>query len=85
MTTNDLTAIEDINSSYIQSEAQEHGITHARFIAEGGEGENHITIWGLTGADGIEFRVANTNALPVWEEQDAAEFAELLESVGINL
>ena len=80
----ELIAIEDIGSTYIKAEAAKHGITHARFIAEGGEGENHITIWGLTGADGIEFRVANTNGDPVWEEQDLADFAELLESVGIE-
>jgi len=77
-----LVPIEDINSSYIQAEAKSHGITYARFIGEAGEGEMHITVWGLTGADGFEFRVAETNGGPVWEEQDLEEFAELLGSVG---
>ena len=76
--------IEDINSTYIQAEAKRLGIEYARLIAEGGEGENHITVWRLTTPDGFAFRVANTNGEPVWEEQDPAVFAELLESVGID-
>ena len=83
MTTKIQTPIEDINSSSIQAEAREHGITHATFIASGGENEMHITVWELSGSDGIPFRVANTNGEPVWEEQDGAIFRELLESVGI--
>lgn len=76
--------IEEVNSTYIQAEAKRLGITEATLIAEGGDGENHITVWELTGPDGSTFRVANTNAEPVWEEQDPAVFAELLESVGID-
>lgn len=77
--------IEDINSSGIRREAEEHGITHVRFLGEGGEGENHITVYGLMSPNGYEYRVANTNGLPVWEEQDLGEFAELLASVGVDL
>ena len=80
----ELTPIEDIASSSISAEAKKYGITHSRFIASGGEGEMHISIWGLTGPDGIEFRVARTNGDPVWEEQDLGEFAELLKSVGLS-
>ena len=78
------TPIAEINSSYIQAEAAKAGITEATFIAEGGEGENFITVWSLTDHNGFTFRVANTNGEPVWEEQDVAEFAELLASVGID-
>lgn len=79
-----LTPIEDINSTGIQAEADKHAITHATFIDEGGEGENYITVWELTGADGIGFRVADTNGEPVWEEADMEIFADLLASVGID-
>lgn len=76
--------IDDIDSASIQAEARRLGITDATFIAEGGEGEYHISVWELINpADGIAFRVAKTNGEPVWEEPDPAEFAELLESVGI--
>ena len=80
----DIRPITDIGSTYIEAEANRLGITEAAFEAEGGEGENHISVWALTSRDGFIFRVANTNAEPVWEEQDPAVFAELLESVGID-
>jgi hypothetical protein len=32
-----------------------------------------------------DMRVADTNGDPIWEEQDHAAFAELLESEGIKL
>lgn len=75
--------LEDINSSYIKGELSDLGISHVRFIAEGGEGEHRITVYGYPTAYG-ECRVAKTNAIPVWEEANLAEFAELLESVGLN-
>jgi hypothetical protein len=77
-------SINDINSSYIRDELADAGITHVRFIAEGGEGENHIVVYGYPTAYG-ECRVAKTNALPVWEEADLGEFAELLESAEISI
>jgi hypothetical protein len=80
-----LTPIEELNSAGIEAEAKALGISAARFLTEGGEGENHISVWELTGPDGFTFRVAKTNADPIWEEQDIAIFAELLESVGIDL
>ena len=82
--TMELTPISEINSSYIQHEAALQGVTHARYVGEAGEGENHITVWELTGLDGYTFRVANTNGLPIWEEDDMQEFAEMLSSVGFH-
>ena len=76
-----LTAIGDLNSSEIARVAAMYNITHARFIAEGGEDERHISIWGLTGPDGLEFRVARTNGGVVWEEDDLGDFADLMASI----
>ena len=57
----------------------------ARDVAErlgdnGKAGDRLVIVWRVRGV-----RVASTNGDPVWEEADAAEFAELLESEGINL
>ena len=83
--TNYPTSIEDINSSYIKLELAPLGITHLRFLAEGGEGENHVSVWAFAGSDGIESRVINTNAEPIWEEGDPEDFADLIADLGIEL
>lgn len=46
----------------------------------GKAGDQLVIVWRVRGV-----RVASTNGDPVWEENDTAEFAELLESEGITL
>jgi len=78
----DYTVARDLGSRGIIHELGEDAILWP--VAEGGDGESHISVWEFIGPDGYLGRVANTNADPVWEEADAGEFAELLESVGIR-
>jgi hypothetical protein len=35
--------------------------------------------------NGFEFRVADTNGDPVWEEEDTGAFSELAESCGVEV
>lgn len=53
------TSLEDLNSSYIRAELAPLGVTHVRFVAEGGEGENHVSVWAFPTKYG-EYRVINT-------------------------
>ena len=73
-----------ITSTYIQAEARERGLTAFEVEAEGGTGENHVTVYTYRDRDGFFGRVAETNGLPVWEEDDAGDFLGLLQSVGIE-
>jgi hypothetical protein len=83
--------IAEFNSTGIRSEAEALGITHMRSIgggyAEGHEGEAdyYVGFYALPHPNGQEFRVANTNGDPVWEEADPQGFAELAESCGVEL
>ena len=77
------TKASEINDSYIVAELGANA--ELSFVGAGGEGENRITVYSFRDADGYTCRVAATNAIPVWEEQDMGEFAELLESVGVEL
>ena len=53
----------------------------AELIATNGkQGDARVMVFELRGV-----RVAATNGDPVWEESDAAAFAELMESEGIEL
>jgi hypothetical protein len=71
------------NVAYI---AEVAGATGIREIGDGGEGEAHCTFFELLG-DGAKFpiRGATTNADPVWEDEDAAAYAELAEACGVQL
>jgi hypothetical protein len=62
------------------------GATGIREIGDGGEGEAHCTFFELLG-DGAKFpiRGATTNADPVWEDEDAAAYADLAEACGVQL
>lgn len=65
--------------------ARDNGITadQISLVEILGEGENQIKVYKLPlpGSDGCTQRVAETNGDPVWEENDPAAFAELLESL----
>lgn len=79
-------AIADFNSAGIRAVARELGITHMRLLGISGEGDHRVGFYALPHPRrGWEIRVANTNGDPVWEEEDAQEFAELAEECGINL
>jgi hypothetical protein len=74
-------SIEDINSGGIAYEARKAGITTVTKLGDNGKmGDARVTVYRLG-----DVRVANTNGDPVWEEQDHAAFAELLETEGIKL
>jgi hypothetical protein len=74
-------SIEDINSIGIAVEAREAGITTVTKLGDNGKtGDARVTVYRLG-----DVRVADTNGDPVWEEQDHAAFAELLETEGIAL
>ena len=74
----------EINSTYIQAEAEREGLHSFDLEAEGGDGENHITVYTYIDRAGFTGRVAATNGLPVWEDADPGEFLWLLQSVGIE-
>ena len=83
--------IAEFNSAGIKAEAKALGITHMREIGGGyvegheGEADWYVGFYALPHPKGWEFRVANTNADPVWEEADEQAFAELAESCGVEL
>ena len=74
----------EINSTYIQAEAEREGLRSFDVEAEGGTGENHVTVYTYIDRDGCYGRVAATNGQPVWEDADPGEFLGLLQSVGIE-
>ena len=82
--------IANFNSSGIRAGA--NGATHMRLIGcgqyDGRDGnDNQVCFYALPDMyhEGCEYRVANTNGDPVWEEQDEAEFEELAEHCGVTL
>lgn len=83
--------IAEFNSAGIRAEAKIHGITHMREIVGGyiegheGEADWYVGFYALLHPKGWEFRVADTNADPVWEESDAEEFANLAAQCGVDL
>lgn len=69
--------IEDINSAGIQAQARKDGITELELIGDNGErGDAKITVYRFGST-----KVANTNADPIWEEQDPKAWAELMETI----
>ena len=85
--------IEGFNSLGIREVAAQCGATHMRFIGGGyanghdGEADYYVGFYAFPqNTDStFECRVANTNGDPVWEDEDASVFAELAESVGVDL
>ena len=82
--------ISEFNSSGIRAEAERLGITHMRRLGGGyADGNNnpdyYVGFYALPHPGGWEFRVANTNGNPVWEEEDEQGFSELAESCGVEL
>ena len=64
----------------IQHVAGIMGVTEAKLLAVGGEGEAKIWVYDVGGE-----RVIVTNGDPVWESEDADGFAAGLEEYGIEL
>lgn len=83
--------IAEFNSAGIRSEAEALGITHMRSIGGGyaagheGQADYYVGFYAMPHPHGWEFRVANTNGDPVWEEADQQAFTELAESCGVEL
>lgn len=82
--------ISEFNSAGIRAEAKRLGITHMRRLGGGHAGggdraDDYVGFYALPHQSGWEFRVANTNGDPVWEEEDMQAFAELAESCGVEL
>ena len=83
--------ISEFNSAGIKAQAESLGITHMREIGGGyvagheGEVDWYIGFYALPHPKGWEFRVANTNSDPVWEECDEQAFAELAKDCGVEL
>lgn len=76
--------IADYNSAGIREIAAQIGATHMRQIAAGSLNGERGVLFALS-CNGDEIRVLDTNADPVWEEEDAAAFAGTLEEYGIAL
>ena len=83
--------IANFNSADIRAEARALGITHMRAIGVGcpegreDQADYRVDFYALPHPDGYEFRVANTNGDPVWDEADPQAFADLAESCGVAL
>ena len=83
--------IAEFNSAGIRAEAKKQGITHMREIGRGyveghdGDADWFIRFYALPNPKGWEFRVADTNSDPVWEDVDQQDFADLAESCGVEL
>lgn len=74
------------NSAGIRAEAKSAGITHMREVAAGrDERGNAATVFALPTREGWEVRVLDTNADPVWEEADRADFLAATAGYGIDL
>jgi hypothetical protein len=78
---NEIIDIRRINSRGIARQAKAEGIAFATELGDNGKnGDARVTVYQLG-----DMRVADTNGDPIWEEQDHAAFAELLETEGIKL
>jgi hypothetical protein len=84
--------IADYNSAGIRAAAKAAGITHMRRMAvahptdQPDTADNAIVVYALPDPKfpGLEIMVADTNADPVWREQDESDWAELMESIGLT-
>jgi hypothetical protein len=76
--------IAEYNSAGIRTVAAEIGATHMRKIAAGDMNGARAILFAMHTKDGYEIRVLDTNADPVWEEEDPSVFAETLQEYGIG-
>lgn len=74
--------IANYNSAGIQSLAAEIGATHMRQIATGMLDSASANLFAIPTTVG-EIRVIDTNAEPVWEEDDSQAFAATLKAYGL--
>jgi len=72
--------VEDVNSRGIEIECEKLGLTEIELLAADGVGDDRIRVFQVG-----PVRVLDTNADPVWEEDDIEGFAEVLEERGIEL
>lgn len=83
--------ISDFNSAGIREQAESLGIDRMREIGGGyvagheGESDWYIGFYALPHPEGWEFRAANTNSDPIWEESDEQAFAELAKDCGVEI
>jgi len=77
--------IETFNSAGIRAEARRSGITHMRHVGAGFCAGARVEFYALKHPKFGEFRVADTNGDPVWEECDAQAFADLAEECGVEI
>lgn len=83
--------ISKFNSAGIRAEARILHITHMREIGGGyiegheGQADYYVGFYALPHPEGWEFRVADTNGDPVWEETDHNAFGELAADCGVSL
>lgn len=81
--------IAEFNSADIRHNAALLGATHMRLLASGhsdGNPDNPnsaVFFYAIPDKNGDEWRVADTNGDPVWEEEDTAAFRELAEACGV--
>lgn len=82
--------IANFNSAGIRAEAARSGVTHMRHLGSGYAGgsddaDARVDFYALNHPKFGEFRVADTNGDPVWEECDAQAFADLAEECGVEI
>lgn len=78
--------ISEINSAGIAAEARKAGLSTVELVGEfdhpdhQGSGDWMIRLYEVNGV-----RVADTNGLPIWEEDDIEAFTDLLEEYGVEV
>ena len=84
--------ISEFNSAGICAAAHELRIKYMRLIGGGyikeheGECDWYVSFYALPHPNGKwEFRVANTNSDPIWEEADTEEFADLAQRCNVEI
>ena len=77
--------IKDFNSAGAQAIAKQIGATECRFIFDNGaQGDAMISVWEMVGADGTPHIFAETNADPIWEDEDPQAFADLMQTMDVS-
>ena len=81
--------IQDFNSSGILATARSTGTTHMRHLGAGfavpGDCNSLINFYALPHKNGYEYRVADTNGDPLWEECDPQAFADIANQCGVAI
>ena len=77
--------ISKINSAGIVYEASEAGLSTVDFIGEFHHPGHPAGDWSIRLYEVNGVRVIDTNADPMWEEDDPAAFAALLEEYGVEV